>query len=323
MPPKDDLSNVYALALDRGTTTEVLFGAERVTNDGDSHIDFEFLQGDVARDAGCSGEFSGERSQGDLLVAVDFTKGGELAGRRVHEWHCRAEDDAAGQPAAGTVCNPPAHGPSVPHYEEATASVSVSANVTVVANAAGAVACGGWACRNSSGTQVSELGANTFLEGGIDLAGAGLTGCTSTMLVHTRSSDVFESTLKDFVGPVPFDTCLVTVPTTTTTVAPTTTTAAATTTTVAPATTTTVAFTTTTLAATTTTTAATTTTTVAPVVAGQLLERAPQPALAPGAPETRLPRTGSTVKPLLIVAGLALMMGGALVLAGRPRRAED
>ncbi|HSH23471.1 MAG TPA: LPXTG cell wall anchor domain-containing protein [Acidimicrobiales bacterium] len=279
---------------------------------------------------GAAASSAGSGPTGDLLVAVDFTKGGELAGRRVHEWHCRAEDDAAGQLAAGTVCNPPAHGPSVPHYEEVTASVSVSANVTVVANAAGAVACGGWACRKSSGTQVSELVANTFLEGGIDLAGAGLTGCTSTMLVHTRSSDVFESTLKDFVGPVPFDTCLVTVPTTTTTVAPTTTTAAtttttaaATTTTVAPATTTTVAFTTTTLAATTTTTAATTTTTVAPVVAGQLLERAPQPALAPGAPETRLPRTGSTVKPLLIVAGLALMMGGALVLAGRPRRAED
>ncbi|MDP9388438.1 MAG: hypothetical protein M3Q48_11160 [Actinomycetota bacterium] len=38
VPSKDDLSNVCALALDRGTTTEVLFGAERVTNDGDSHI---------------------------------------------------------------------------------------------------------------------------------------------------------------------------------------------------------------------------------------------------------------------------------------------
>ena len=48
VPNKDDLSNVYALAHVTATTNEVFFGAERVINNGDSHIDLEFLQGEAA-----------------------------------------------------------------------------------------------------------------------------------------------------------------------------------------------------------------------------------------------------------------------------------
>jgi len=53
IPNKDDLSNVYAAAHISGATNEVFFGAERVINNGDSHIDFEFMQSAVTIPAAC------------------------------------------------------------------------------------------------------------------------------------------------------------------------------------------------------------------------------------------------------------------------------
>src|SRR5713226_3893092 len=113
VPAKDDLSNVYAVSHTRAGTghPEVFFAAERLVNNGDSHMDFEFLQSNVGVTAPCAGTFTGHRTEGDLLVAVDFTAGGTLAGTSVYQWHCLA--DPAVQPPDGTVCNPP----GAPHYE--------------------------------------------------------------------------------------------------------------------------------------------------------------------------------------------------------------
>src|SRR5439155_127007 len=56
VPPKDDVSNVYAVSRSgfdpsnptsdaaSGNGKEVFFGAERVVNNGDTHMDFEFTQ---------------------------------------------------------------------------------------------------------------------------------------------------------------------------------------------------------------------------------------------------------------------------------------
>src|SRR5207245_84819 len=46
-----------------------------------------------------------------------------------------------------------------------------------------------------------------FMEGGIDLAAIGATGCVSTFIPHTRSAQQFTATLKDFAGPRVFSTC--------------------------------------------------------------------------------------------------------------------
>src|SRR4029077_11488265 len=43
-PGKDDLSNVYAVSHLAPSTDEIFFGGERIVNNGESHIDFEFLQ---------------------------------------------------------------------------------------------------------------------------------------------------------------------------------------------------------------------------------------------------------------------------------------
>jgi hypothetical protein len=79
--------------------------------------------------------------------------------------------------------------------------------VTLVVNAGTApIGCGGWVCRNADGSPTTTLAQNELMEGGIDLAQLGFTGCVSTFLPHTRSSQSFTAVLKDFEI-IPFDTC--------------------------------------------------------------------------------------------------------------------
>lgn len=198
MLAKDDLSNVYAVSHTRADTghPEMFFAAERLVNNGDSHIDFEFMQSNVGVSAPCSGNFTGNRTEGDLLVAVDFTTGGTLQTASVWQWHCNA--DPGIQPADGTVCDP--GGLSAAHYEQIATPTFLSVTVNDTAD----IPCGGWVCRLGSGAIVPQ---NDFLEGGIDLAGIPFSGCFNSFFPHTRTAQSFTSTLKDFAGPVPFHSC--------------------------------------------------------------------------------------------------------------------
>ncbi|HEX2699488.1 MAG TPA: hypothetical protein VHM89_04700 [Acidimicrobiales bacterium] len=206
VPNKDDLSNVYAVSYrPAGGTSQVLFGAERLVNDGDSHVDFELLHAATSRPDACSGGFAGDRSQGDLVVSVDFTNGGALADVTVHQWHCA--DEASPQPADATVCNPDANGPTVAHYQDVTTVPAIAAAVDARVNADAEAACGGWACRAANGTEISTLATNTFLEGGIDVAATGFGGCDATLFPHTRTAQQFTATLVDFAGPMPLGLC--------------------------------------------------------------------------------------------------------------------
>jgi hypothetical protein len=196
VPNKDDVSNVYAVAHVSGATNEVFFGAERVINNGDSHIDFEFLQSDVTIPATCAGSFSGNRTLGDFLLSVDFTNGGALGGTILYKWVCGTTT-----PAPGTgICNP-SKAKNGPHYETTGTSA-----VTINVNGGGNIGCGGWVCRNPDGSPNTQILTNELMEGGIDLAQLGFTGCISTFLPHTRSSQSFTATLKDFEV-IPFNTC--------------------------------------------------------------------------------------------------------------------
>ena len=196
VPAKDDLGNVYAASRIRADGhPEIFFAAERLVNNGDSHMDFEFLQWKVTRTAGCSGTMSGHRMQGDLLVAVDFTKGGSLSGDSIYQWHCNP--DPGPQPATGTVCDPILAGP---HYQPIA---PLPGTVTFLVNAAGPVPCGGWICRGNP----TQLAVNDFMEGGIDLQVLPFNGCFNTFLPHTRTAQSFTSGLKDFTGPSALATC--------------------------------------------------------------------------------------------------------------------
>ena len=197
VPAKTELSDVYAVSHTKADGhPELYFGAERLVNNGDSHMDFEFLQSSIGRTAACGGGFTGHRTEGDLLVAVDFTNGGTLAGFSVWQWHCAAEPGP--QPADGTVCDPT----GVPHYQQNL--TPTFADLTV--NAA-PIPCGGWVCRDKVTGNSTQVAANDFLEGGVDLEGIPFTGCFSTFLPHTRAAQSFTSVLKDIAGPVDFRSC--------------------------------------------------------------------------------------------------------------------
>ncbi len=214
VPNKDEISNVYAIAhqdpigvqtLGPNDTNEIFAGFERVVNNGDSHVDLEFLQSAVTLVAGskasafpCAGRFSGHRTSGDLLLSVDFTNGGTVGNPVLHKWAC-----ATPQPT-GTVCDPAKNGATA-HYELVT-DAATQAAVTQRFNSNSAVGCGGWACRNADGTQATSINTVELYEVGIDLASLGFNGCISTFLPHTRSSQSFTATLKDFEV-ISFNTC--------------------------------------------------------------------------------------------------------------------
>jgi len=199
VPIKDELTNVYAVSRTRADGfPEFYFGAERVVNNGDSHIDFEFLQSTVTRTASCGGTFTGDRTQGDLLVAADFSNGGQVATPSVYQWHCAPLP--APQPADGTICNPG----SGATYELVTLPPGT---VAFALNDTADIPCGGWACRDSSGALVAVVPQFDFVEGGISLHDLGFTGCFNTFLPHTRTSNPFTAQLADFVGPHDFHSC--------------------------------------------------------------------------------------------------------------------
>lgn len=193
---KDKLGNVYAVAHSTAGRPELFFAAERLVNNGDSHIDFEFLQSQVGLTGVCAGSFTGHRSEGDLLAAVDFTNGGGLATSTLFQWHCVAEPGP--QPADGTVCDPT----GAPHYQP----IAIPGSTTFLVNSA-TIPCGGWVCRDAVTGNATQVAANDFMEGGIDLTVLNFTGCFTTFLPHTRTAQSFTSVLTDFAGPAALPSC--------------------------------------------------------------------------------------------------------------------
>jgi len=204
VPDKTELTNVYGVTHTRDDGhPEIFFAAERLVNNGESHIDFEFLQSTLGLAAGCSDprSMTGSRTEGDLLVAVDFTIGGSLAGATIYQWHCMPEPGP--QPPDGTVCDPPVANPTPDEHYEA---IAAPAAVNVLVNAVD-IPCGGWACRDTSGVQTLTVPTNDFLEGAVDLNALGFKGCFNTFLPHTRVSQSFSAQLADFTGPLGLKSC--------------------------------------------------------------------------------------------------------------------
>ena len=223
LTPKDDLGNVYALSDVSGAGSEIFFGAERVINNGDSHMDFEFIQQKLQAVPSalnsCSGSFNGHRSQGDFLISADFPGNTGLPSRTVNEWHCTLDTAKNGTPLpqtqpVGTVCDPGSPAPSgvsnwSPHYQDITTSTRATA-ITFATNSSD-ILCGGWVCRDEMPVaNAHHVSAQEFMEGGVNLSELGFTGCINTFLPHTRSSGSFTAELKDFAGPVSFNNCSIT-----------------------------------------------------------------------------------------------------------------
>jgi hypothetical protein len=209
---KDDLSNAYfvARAQQAGDPSpgdkELFFGLERAGSGGDDAVDIEFLQQGAAM-AGCTGPLTENRSQGDFGIEFDWVNGGGTPAPQLFVWECTGT--TSGNPATGTACNPgvaPFANAGYVSVPFPTGSIQLAENGGV---AAPGTLCGGWVCASGANVPATE-----FVEGGIDLAGVGLSAtCASSVVAATHSSQAFDSDLKDFVGPGPFSLC----PSTTTT----------------------------------------------------------------------------------------------------------
>lgn len=182
---KDDIENAFAAAYTASNGHSIgVFGLDRYSIAGDATAGFWFFKNGIAKTGNGAGNgtgFSGVHAEGDVLVVIDFTNGGAQGTATVYKWH----NGALTLDTSGTECS------------------GVSQNVCAITNLASANS--PWPYTPKSGTPNvfpadSKGGAGALYEGGIDLTALGLdTGCFSTFLAETRSSQEPSSTLSDFV----------------------------------------------------------------------------------------------------------------------------
>ncbi len=178
---KDDLNNgLLHVSNDVNNHLWLTVGSDRFSTNGNSYIDFEFLQSPLTANA--DGSFTsagpdGGRTVGDLLLTLELTMGGGQPNFYVQRWQLIS--------------------PGVFSY----------VTVTPAANTA-------FAASNSSGAVPVPFGAfgsatyamNAFAEGSIDVTAliAGLDPCilVRTVLVKSKASQEATAALKDFIAPI-------------------------------------------------------------------------------------------------------------------------
>jgi len=188
---KDDLNNALIhVSADSSGHRWLVLSADRAINNGDSYIDFEFLQRplSVTTNAdGISGGFTsagpqGGRTTNDFLLTMTFTKGGTAAAVCVSRW----------QPSGSGF-----------DYVDATAalppgSIFGAVNTSIIPVPYGAF-----------GTNTYDV--NTFAEVAVDVTVllGGFDPCLSvgvkTIMVKTKTSQSPQATIVDFIAPLSLD----------------------------------------------------------------------------------------------------------------------
>jgi hypothetical protein len=215
VPAKDDLTNLYSYATlpttgDRANHLILYSGLERLDPNGDSHVDIEFFQDDVALDepVPCNDPggdptpcaFTGTRTEGDFIVSMDFETGGTIGTVSIRRWN--GTEYVSVETLTGQGCN--------------TATPSHPADSICAFNNGATINGGPWPNFVApSGNVVTTLEPNAFTEFGVDLTAlfddpevpGDQTPCVSTFMGKTRSSSSFTAELKDFGGPTSFDVC--------------------------------------------------------------------------------------------------------------------
>src|SRR5574341_946058 len=161
VPAKDDLSNVYAFGTIDDAGNLILYaGVERLAPNGASHIDLEFNQHEISLDETppCSNEpckFLGNKTVGDILVAMEFQQGGALGELRAYRWDGSNYVAITGAHLTGEGCN---------------AANGIPADVICGFNNDGPADDGGpWPNYDNHGNVITTLEANSFTEIGVNL----------------------------------------------------------------------------------------------------------------------------------------------------------
>lgn len=213
VPSNDDLSNVMAyLREDAEGSLELFLGVERYAENGESHIGLEInqqavrLSSDGSGDA-CPGKasFIGQRTLNDLLVAVDFERGGSIGLVRVFRYLDETTLELLIEETVDTTelfCN----------NATSAAGLDIPANTICAINNDVSIDGGPWANFNRSNNTgpVQSLPVNAFTEIGIKLGNLpgqlGQRSCIRSLNLTTRTSPSVSSSLKDF-SLIRFDSC--------------------------------------------------------------------------------------------------------------------
>jgi hypothetical protein len=187
---KIDVMNAYAAAYTAPNGHEILyFGLERNTNTGDANVAFWFLQDDVdCSSTGGSAPFTGDHTDGDLLVVSAFTKGGGVSTIDVYRWNGGAGGSLGTTSVAhGADCKTTTGGDDVC---ATTNSGTLPINTSITTP---------WLTANFKDGVGHTLQQAEFFEGGLDLTANELGGkCFNVFIADTRSSQSLTATLFDF-----------------------------------------------------------------------------------------------------------------------------
>lgn len=175
---KDDMKHVMAYAKFVGTSAYFFAGAERIINNGDTHIDFELNRKPFKTWA--DGISKPNRTVGDVLVSLEFSNGG-------------AEPDVTVYKITGVTDHANGQVVTVSTDQATTAAVHSATNFEDLTS-------------SGFGYTVPQF---EFAETSIDLSALGInTACPGLSSGHIRTragGDISSSQLKDTAAPFPID----------------------------------------------------------------------------------------------------------------------
>lgn len=184
-PNKDTLNAAYAAAYTQGGDFELIFGADRLSPNGDANIGIWFFQQDVHPNG--SGGFTGAHQNNDIFVISSFTVGGGTASISVYEWDSSCASGVK-NPSPGDCAD------SNLRLLADPSTVCGSSPYCAITNP-----------QATTSTWEGSLASPLFFEGGVDITAAlktvGATPpCFASFLVETRSSQSTSAVLKDFLA---------------------------------------------------------------------------------------------------------------------------
>jgi len=186
---KTDVMNAYAASFVVPSGPEagdeiLYFALERNANTGTGNVGFWFLQDEVGCEStGGAAAFTGDHTDGDILVVSEFTQGGSVSTINAYRWDGGANGVLnPGSVAQGADCG------------------GELAGDDICANVNGGTLTGiPWLTSNKQDGPGNQLRSSEFFEGGINLTDTELGGkCFNVFIGDTRSSTSLTATIFDF-----------------------------------------------------------------------------------------------------------------------------
>ncbi len=203
---KDDILNAYAIAYtgqgeDAGDLI-LSFGVERFDDSGTAYLGFWVFQADVTCNLATS-KFEGAKTDGDILMLINFSNGGDNVTINAFAWHPGAPANSAGGTftsiGTGVGC------------DLAVDTGNGAVNMCAITNGIGDQNVKTpWATEDKEKPgqprpdPINVLEPPEFVEGAINLTdafaaiGSAPPACFGAFMAETRSSDTLSATLKDF-----------------------------------------------------------------------------------------------------------------------------